>query len=234
MTRTNGESDGETSRQEADDGDGGPVRVLEAPVELAEPLAEVIGRESCRVIKHETVARIDRLNGAFDRAKQRAERIVEEAREQAETIREEAREAGRREGYEELVDLIADVREQYRLIQDEAREDTLELAFRVAHRIVGREIEQQPEVVRDMVADSLEHVRGKRQVVVYVHPDDVARLEADREGLSGRLDGATIYFEPSAEIERGGCIIETATERVDARLEMQIEQFRNALTNGSG
>jgi flagellar biosynthesis/type III secretory pathway protein FliH len=232
MAREKGEAETEVTSG-GEERSGEPVRVLEAPVEMAEPLAEVIDGESCRVIKHETVSRIEGLNAAIERAEQRAERIVDEAREKADAIREEAREAGRREGYEELVDLIAEVRERYRTIQDEARQDTLELAFRVARRIVGREIDQQPEIVREMVADSLRHVRGKRQVVVYVHPDDLPYLTAEKEELSRRLDGATIYFEGSAEIEQGGCLIETATERVDARLEMQIEQLRDAITNSS-
>ncbi len=206
-----------------------PIPVLEAPVEVAEPLAEAAGGRRPTVIKDETIREFEDLSEAIERAEERARRIVEEAHEEAEAIRSRAAEEGRREGREELVDLVADVRRRYRTIQEEAEQDMLDLAFRIARRLVGREIDREPEVVEEMIADSLEHVRGKRQVVVHVHPDDLPHLEEQREALSRQLDGAAIYFEGRADLERGGCLIETATERIDARLEMQLEQLREAI-----
>jgi len=217
------------------DGDGdsrdpdGPVGVLEAPVETAEPLHETVEVRECRVLKADLVDRLTGLSEAIERAEQRADRLVEEARREADAIRREARETGRREGYEELVEEIARVRERYRTIQDEAERDTLELAFRVAEQIVGRTIEQDPAVVRRMVAESLEHVRGKRHVVVHVHPDDLAELAPHREAMGEELDGATIYFEEDDRLERGGCLIETEATRVDARLEMQLQTLEEAI-----
>ena len=206
-----------------------PVGVIQAPVDAAEPIREVVDHPACRILSGEVVERIDALSDALQRAEARAERIVEQARREADTIRREAREEGRRDGYEELVDRIAEVRERYRQIQDEAERDTLELAFRIAERIVGRTIELEPEVVREMIAGALEHVRGKRHVVVYLHPDDLQSVAPHREAMADELDGATIYFEEDDRIDRGGCLIETESTRVDARLEMQLERLKDAL-----
>lgn len=217
-----------------DDTDGHETqvaRVLKAPVEVAEPLEATVTQPECRVIDRRVVRRFEELSEGIEKARRRAETIVEEAEAEADAIRDEAREEGRREGYSELLEAISQVRERYRQVQDEAESDTLELAFRIAERIVGREIELEPEVVRDMVANSLEHVRGKRNIVVRVNPEDVPELEKHRDEMSRELEGASLYFEEDRNIERGGCLIETDTNRVDARLEVQLERLKEALEN---
>jgi len=206
-------------------------KVVDLPEEVAEPLHEVIDRRECRVLDAEALERLRELSEAIVRAENRARQIVEEARREAESIREAAREEGRREGYEELLPKIAGVRERYRQVQDEAEEDTLELAFRVAKRLVGREIDRDPSVIRDIVEGALERVRGKRHVVIRVHPDDVPELDAHTDELSEKLDGAAVYVEEDESIERGGCVVETESNRVDARLDLQLERLREVLVD---
>lgn len=232
-----GEADAETGdspdHETAESGEEEPQpKVLEAPEEAAEPLRHLIDRRACRVLDAEAVERLERLSDAIVRAENRARQIVEEAQHEAESIRQQAREEGRREGYEELLPKIAEVRERYRQIQDEAEEDTLELAFRIAKRIVGRELERDPSVVRDIVDRALERVRGKRHVVVRANPQDVEELERDTDAFSEKLDGAAVYIEDDEDVERGGCVLETDANRVDARLEIQLERLREVLTDG--
>lgn len=225
--RESAERDGENAGEASDESPG--PKVLSAPSEAVEPLARLVDEGQARVLKRQVVDDLEHIADGLERARRRGEEIVEEARREADRIREEAREEGRREGYEELVSKIAEVRERYRTIQDEAEEDTLELAFRIARRIVGREIDRDPSAVGEIVADALEEVRGKRHVVVHVHPEDIPGLEERREELAGRLDGASIFFEADADLERGGCVIETDANRVDATLQMQLDRLRAAV-----
>ena len=213
----------------SDEEDAEPLGVLKAPVEAAEPLRALVEESGCQVLKRGAVERLEGLAEAVDEAQRRSEAIVEEARREATEIRDAAREEARSEAYRELADEIRTVRERYRGIQREAEEDTVALAMRVAERIVGRELETRPELVRQMVADSLEHVRGKRHVVVEVHPKDLEELESGGDALEEAGDGARLYFEPNDEISRGGCVIESDTNRVDARLEVQLERLYEAL-----
>jgi flagellar biosynthesis/type III secretory pathway protein FliH len=224
------DEEGEVSEEVEEVEEQGPA-VLEAPVEAAEPLGRLVEGPTCRVIDGSVVERLGRLSNALVRAENRAHATVEKARREAHELRQEAREEGRREGYRELVEVVGQVRRRYRQIQDEAEADTLELAFRVARQLIGREIEREPEVVADMVAESLEHVRGKRQVVVHVHPADRRTLEVHRSALSEQAEGASIYLEEDPSIERGGCVIETEDNRIDARLELQLERLREAITS---
>ena len=217
-------------REESEEEEGRPA-VLEAPVEAAEPIGELVEGGQCRVIDASVVDRLGTLSNALVRAENRAHATVERARQRAHELREEARQEGRREGYQELLEAVGQVRQRYREIQDEAEADTLELAFRVARQLIGREIEREPEVVADMVAESLEHVRGKRQVVVHLHPADRQTLEEHRAALSEQAEGASIYLEEDPSIARGGCVIETEANRIDARLELQLERLREAITS---
>ena len=206
------------------------MKVLEAPAEAARALESLAdGGESVRVLKAEVVGRLDRLARALEEARRRAAEIVEAAECEAEEIRRQAREDGRRDGYEEVLPLLGELRNRYSNIQDEAQRDTLDLAFRIARRIIGRQIEVEPEVVRRMICESLEHVRGKRSVVMHVNPADRPVLEASREALSRQVEGAPLHFEERDDIERGGCVIETQANRVDARLKTQLETLREVL-----
>jgi len=221
----------ESSELDASEQEGAASpKVLDAPEEAAEPLRNLIDRRECRVLKADALDQLEHLSAALVRAENRARQIVEEAQREAESIRKEAREEGRREGYEELLPKITEVRERYRQIQDEAEEDTLELAFRVARRIVGRELQRDPSVVRDIVDNALERVRGKRHVVIRANPEDVEELEGYTDAFSKKLEGAAVYVEEDQGIERGGCVLETDTNRVDARLGIQLERLREVLT----
>lgn len=66
------------------------------------------------------------------------------------------------------------------------------------------------------------------QLVVRVHPQDVALLE--QPIADGLLDGAPrMQLKGDAAIELGGCMIDGPRGTLDARLELQVQQLRAAL-----
>jgi len=180
-----------------------------------------------RIVK-EGGARV--IDGPVYDAKTEASRIVAEAHAEAERIREQARDEGRAAGRAEVGELLARARRAVdrRIAAAEAEMRTL--AVRIAERIVRRQLELAPEIVVDVARAALDEVRGRHDLVMRVHPDDVAVLEQARPGLLARLSvSAHILIRADAAVGRGGCVLESEVGTVDARLETQLAAIERAL-----
>jgi len=181
----------------------------------------------------------------FDASKE-AERILAEAQAQAQTIVAEAeavREAARQQGFEEgRQEGLAQVTQTLRdaaLIRENARRDAARdlstLAVRIAEKVIGRVLEQQPEVIAHIVAEALEAARHQRDIIVRVNPQDLATIEQARPHLVTLLERAPdLKLRSDPTIGRGGCIVETEVGVIDARLETQLQAIERALLAASG
>jgi flagellar biosynthesis/type III secretory pathway protein FliH len=187
-----------------------------------------------RVVKSPVLERVIDVELQLDEILRSAEALRDQAEQDAQRLREEARAEGIKQGLEAVTRQIASARAEYARLQEAAREDMLALAFGVARRIVGRAFELDPRVIHEIVSCQLQHVRGRRQVTILVHPDNLPRIEAERASYAQQLEGAAIYFGPDPTIDRTGCVIETETGRIDARLDVQLEILRAAIEGRNG
>ncbi|MER3427746.1 MAG: HrpE/YscL family type III secretion apparatus protein [Pyrinomonas sp.] len=173
-------------------------------------------------------------------ARAEARRIVEEATREAELIREEAlaeaeriRETARREAQEgalaELHELLINARERREAAIVQAERDLLRLAVRIAEKIIGRELRTDPAAIADIVATALRHARQQEMLTVRVNPADAALVQRERERIDpmGRARFLDVVADP--RIASGGCVIETESGTIDARLETQLRALERAL-----
>ncbi len=182
-----------------------------------------------RMIKRRVWRSIRQVHDALSQADAEAKRIVEEAKAEADAIREAAHQDGYQEGLRELTRALATARDEYTRVMEESEEDMLELAVRMAERIVRRRIELEPATSAEITRGCLELVRDRQQITVFANPEDIPTLEQWRESLVEVVEARLIHFEPDPGVGRGGCMIETEAGRVDARLEVQLESFKRAL-----
>ncbi|MFU8807029.1 MAG: FliH/SctL family protein [Bradymonadaceae bacterium] len=182
-----------------------------------------------KVVKSPVLERVIDVQLQLERVLAEAEVIHRKASEEADEIREQAREQGLREGHEEALKLVALARAEYGRLQEAAQTDMLTLAFGIAQRLIGKAIELNPQVVNSIVSQQLEYVRGRRQVTILVHPEDLLVVEGARGEFANQLEGAALYFDADPSVSRGGCVIETESGRIDARLEVQLGILRDAI-----
>lgn len=106
----------------------------------------------------------------------------------------------------------------------------LDLAVRLAQRIVGAAAEINEEIILQAVHDCLGYVEDKTKVIIRVNPDDLEAVRRHRndwlESLES-IDHLLIESEPS--VTKGGCIVETPIGDVDAQIEERLERVRSAL-----
>lgn len=162
---------------------------------------------------------------AFD-AQAEARRIVDEAKRDAEAIRAEARRDGFAEGRQEALAQISG--DAVRVAVDRARgavaaeADLRRLAVRIAERILGAELAMTPEKVVEIVRQAIGAARSRKPLTVRVHPDDAPLVEK-------ALAEAPLAVVADANVDRGGCIVDTGRGTVDARLATQLAAIERAL-----
>ena len=82
----------------------------------------------------------------------------------------------------------------------------------------------------EVVREALRQAEDTAEIVVQLHPDDLTLLREHHSPLlAGLPEIGPLRFAHSAEVSRGGCILQTRFGIVDERRETKIEQLRNAI-----
>ncbi len=204
-------------------GDAAPAEAVgEARPVLRPPRAGVVNAEVYEA--HQSAQAI------IEAARRQAEEIVAAAEAEKARIHEEAQAQGRQEGLAQVTEQMVRARLLRTEVLQNAENEILALACKVAEKIIGRDLERSPELVVDICANAIENVRGAQQVVVRVNPQDAAILREKRKRmmeLIGRVK--EIAIKEDSEVPRYGCIIETDSGTIDAQLATQLEMLRNVL-----
>lgn len=111
-------------------------------------------------------------------------------------------------------------------------EKLVSLALEIAKKIIQDEIALQPEIVQRTVETALRRVSDLDQVLVKVNPLDLDLILPKADRFRAIVpDVQNFAIEGSHTIERGGCMIETASGSINATLHAQIgiieELFKN-------
>ena len=108
----------------------------------------------------------------------------------------------------------------------EAEQSFALLSIKLAEKVIHRNIELHPEMIKDSVAAALDTVSQTSNIAIRVSPDDISVIEE----LKGELDYIlgrfkSVKFQPDINISRGGCLVLTERGKVDARIEVQLERI---------
>jgi flagellar assembly protein FliH len=114
-------------------------------------------------------------------------------------------------------------------VAHEAESALIELALEAARKIVA-DMPIDAALVEHTVRDALRQAEDTAEIVVQLHPDDLALLRQHQSDiLNGLPDSGPLRFTHSSEVGRGGCVIQTRFGLIDARRETKIEQLRQSL-----
>lgn len=159
-----------------------------------------------------------------------ARRAVEGACVEAERLRAAAIESGREEGLARATEVVARAALARERLLSGAQAQLVELALEVARRIVARAAEVDRSVVVELAARALAPVRGRAEVTIHAHPDDLEALGAAEPRLVQALSRArSITFLAEGGLAPGEVRVETEAGTVDARLAPQLEALGRAL-----
>lgn len=131
---------------------------------------------------------------------------------------------------ERLSALMKSIGDQVGQHQERVESVALALACEVAKLIVKREVTVDNEVVLRQIREALPRVLGVERIKLRVNPRDEATVRAHCAAIHASSDSIRdVLVEPDEKIEAGGCVLESDTGNVDARLSTQLKQIEAAL-----
>lgn len=197
------------------------------PAEATNPHGKVIQREV--LLAHEEARRV------LAEAQAQAGSIIERAQQEATAVLEEAEREGHQRSLADWQQRLARLAEARQQVLAAARPQILQLAVRVAEKILRRRLQEDPATFEPMVEETLETVRAQpgQQIVLRTHSGDRQRLEALRQRLIERHPGwnsLTVQVDPA--MAPGGCRVESEYGTVDAGLATQLQAIEKILLGG--
>lgn len=105
-----------------------------------------------------------------------------------------------------------------------------DLAIEIARNVLMQEIEAGRHDIEPIVRRALRSAPANREVVVRLHPEDLAQMEK-AQAADSAAPAANVRLVADSGVGRAECVVETAEGTVEARIEDELEQVKQALKN---
>jgi len=136
---------------------------------------------------------------------------------------------------EELARLVREIGGLKQRIFSASEKEMLRLVLAVAEKVIHREASLQADVILHVLRNAMRSVVDREGMKIRLNPRDFRHIMEVKQDFLQSIDGVrNVLFEEDAGIGPGGAMIETSFGEVDARLEQQIEEIRNALEERLG
>jgi flagellar assembly protein FliH len=188
------------------------------------------------------------MNSSFEFPELAVPRPVEERLAAAEAEHEAELAAARAAGYEEglaagraevsaAAGALAAAAARLDEVSDTAAADAepvaVELALRIAQKVLGGELEARPELVLDVVRGALRRLTEPLPATLLVNPEDAEPVRAAIADLSVE-HGGELSVREERRIERGGCVVRTRAGEIDAQITAQLERVAKVVAQQAG
>jgi len=168
-------------------------------------------------------------NAAVDDAAEREKAAYERGRHEGEIALREQLIAQRNEMAALLNGVIGSLQKTIPQLVHESESALIQLALESAQKIVAG-MPVNPKLVESVVREALQQVEDTAEVVIQLHPEDLALLQKHKSDvLKPAPNSKPLQFSSSADVTRGGCLLRTRFGIIDARRETKFDQLREAL-----
>src|SRR5512139_413842 len=163
---------------------------------------------------------------------------IEQITEIHEQARQEGYHAGRAEGYGQgqqdaaleaarLRDIADTFSTEVGQADETISQQVLDLALDLARAMLKTALPVRPELVMPIVREAVRYLPALHQpALLYLHPDDVALVSSKMGDELGKLGW---QLADDAQLEAGGCRVETASNQIDASLPTRWQRLAAAL-----
>ena len=209
------------------------VKVIKGKDKAASNFREDLGRESIEqdgIIRGEVYSASAKARELLQKAQAEGEEIVRKAQEKSEELRRSGYDTGYQEGLAQVTELLVKARTEHEQFLKNANRELMDLAFKIAEKIIGKQIEIEPQTIISIVKQAMQNVRGSKQLTIRVHPNDAKILKENDEELQEALGRQRmIDIVEDKKVNPGGCIIESEIGTVEAQLQTQLERLKKIL-----
>ena len=174
-----------------------------------------------------------------------AENVISEGRVRLKDIEEEAYQRGWQAGsqdgrkhaeeeyqarLQEAQDLLDKAAEERQSIIAGSEDEIVQLAVTVARKIISHELAVNPDTIVDIVKRAIDKTGDREELTVRVNPENLESTINAQEDISLSSKGIRkLKILADSTVAPGGCVVETQSETVDARVERQLSEIEQAL-----
>jgi type III secretion protein L len=214
---------------------GKVIKVIKGKEKAVSPVKEdIAGLDSIEqdgIIRGEVYSASSKARELLRKAQQEADEILRDAQEQREKDKQQGYQEGYQEGLAQVTELLVKARLEHEQLLRNANKDLMDLAFKIAEKIIGTQLQIDQSTILSIVAQAMQGVRQSRQLTIRVHPADAKILREQKDELLEKLGGQRVVdILEDKKVLQGGCIIESEIGTVEAQLQTQLERLRKALT----
>jgi len=164
---------------------------------------------------------------------QEIEKERQKAQEQAEALIQQLHQTGQQKGFEEGLqqwsNQLAFLEQELVRYRTEVAQSMAPIAMAAIKKIIGKELEVNPQLVADIVKTALRPVSQHRKVKIYVHKADLDTLESKRNDIKDVFEHLeTLAILVREDVAQGGCIIETEGGIINAQLDLLLGALEGA------
>jgi len=125
--------------------------------------------------------------------------------------------------------VLASLRQAVPKVVRQSEAGVVQLALEVARKLVS-DLPVSAEMIEAAVRSALAQAESDAEIQIFLNPDDLALLERSNSPvlLPGPGNEA-LQFHSSAEVTRGGCLVETRFGVIDSRRETKLKLIRQSL-----
>lgn len=184
------------------------------------------------------------------RLEKKIELLIKEAKDRAVLIEREGYEKGFTEGEKEAFELgrkrteaivsnlshaLVDIDHYKERIFREAQEEIVRMVLTVCQKVISHEISTNKEVIINCVKEASKYVTDKSNIYIKVNPEILGCLGSFKQDWPEFVEGLDkVEIIGDQDIELGGCVIETALEIVDGRMEGKLEAIARVVEEELG
>ena len=186
-------------------------------------------------------------------AQGKCDAMLAEAKEEAERLKIAAKEEGHRLGLEEgrlagiaqieqeMASRIEEANAKAERVLEMAKQEQketvmkserqiLEIALAVAEKVVHAKLSEDASFIIEIIKNALEKVKNQRKITIKVAMDDYEFVMQSKLVFENMLDSDfELTLLADRLIEKGGCVIESESGTVDARLKTQLDGLKKAV-----
>ncbi len=126
-----------------------------------------------------------------------------------------------------IAELAAAFADALKMADEKIEESILMLALDIAKAMLKTKLKVDPEAILPVVKDAMHYLPYvQKPARIFVHHEDAKIL---REQLGEELSEQVWLIQEDNNIERGGCLVETGANQIDATNEMRWKRISDAL-----
>lgn len=131
---------------------------------------------------------------------------------------------------QQLDQAIKDAVQQRETLLIEAKQKILDLVIQISRKVTFDAVTIDPEATLAMISGVIDTLIDRSRLKIKVNPDHLPIVEQNIERfMVGSATIKEISIEPDPRVRYGGCLIETPSGDIDARLESQFEVIEETI-----